>query len=430
MILTGQRIAEEVAAKRITIEPFDPKYIQPNSVDFHLGDKLLVYERNNLHTSICNSQAVAFGSCAQGCTYRSEPWHLDARANNPTRIIEIPPEGIVLQPGVLYLGHTLEVVGSNHFVPMIAARSSAGRMGLMVYLNSGFGDLGFINQWTLELTVVHPLLVRAGDRVGQFHFHLPLHAESGNAKLYTGQYAYSKGPAAAYVGAIEGQPSAQGNGSQLSAPRPIRFLLLDAGGVLVTEGNIVEKLLEEVAASADRDIAEVKEFWTSSVRVPLWTGKIGIGDAVTMLNDRFYTRIRSWHPVDLKPLPWAEEALQLLPRDQVGILSNHRSEWLLPCLFGLKNRPYPFNMYISDVIGYAKPDVNAYQYAFGGAETAYEPSDILFVDNKQSNVDAAIAFGMQGLLADSEGKWVAVARRMIAESNDSNGSTSNSSGVA
>ena len=37
MILTGAKIKEAVEAGKITIDPFDPENINPNSYDFRLG---------------------------------------------------------------------------------------------------------------------------------------------------------------------------------------------------------------------------------------------------------------------------------------------------------------------------------------------------------------------------------------------------------
>jgi len=68
----------------------------------------------------------------------------------PTTIpIEIPPEGYVLEPNVLYLGHTNEVTHTNVYAPFIEGRSSIGRMGISVHITAGFGDIGFNGTWTL-----------------------------------------------------------------------------------------------------------------------------------------------------------------------------------------------------------------------------------------------------------------------------------------
>lgn len=47
MILTGQKIREEVEEKRIIIDPFDVKQINPNSYNFRLFHKLKIYKEKN-----------------------------------------------------------------------------------------------------------------------------------------------------------------------------------------------------------------------------------------------------------------------------------------------------------------------------------------------------------------------------------------------
>ena len=163
MILTGKEIERCVDTGEIVIEPFKPECCNPNSYNFHLGSKLLVYDGDPV---------------------------LETRRANPTREIEIPPEGVVLQPGQLYLGYTVEKMGSSRYAPMMAARSSLGRLGLFIFLNSGLGDIGFVGQWTLELFVIHPLRLRAGDRIGQLMFFQSV----GELVQYTGKYQGSEGP--------------------------------------------------------------------------------------------------------------------------------------------------------------------------------------------------------------------------------------------
>jgi deoxycytidine triphosphate deaminase len=109
---------------------------------------------------------------------------------NPYTTISIPKEGLVLQPNTLYLGHTIEEMGSDHYVPIMQARSSVGRLGLYIYLNSGLGDLGFKRQWTLELHAIHPLKIYPEMKVGQMLFWKPV----GDITLYQGKYKDAVGP--------------------------------------------------------------------------------------------------------------------------------------------------------------------------------------------------------------------------------------------
>jgi dCTP deaminase len=81
-------------------------------------------------------------------------------------------------------------MGSDFFVPTMQARSSVGRLGLYIYLNSGLGDIGFKKQWTLELQAIHPLKIYPGMKIGQMLFWKP----RGKIKLYNGKYKDSIGP--------------------------------------------------------------------------------------------------------------------------------------------------------------------------------------------------------------------------------------------
>ncbi len=162
MILTGEEIKREVYNGKIHIKPFIEKHLNPNSYNFRLGDTIKVYEEEVL----------------------------DPKKENKFREIKITSEGFVLQPGKLYLGHTIEEMGSDFYAPTIQARSSVGRLGLYIYLNSGLGDIGFKKQWTLELHTIHPLKVYPGMKIGQILFWKP----QGKIKLYRGKYKDSKGP--------------------------------------------------------------------------------------------------------------------------------------------------------------------------------------------------------------------------------------------
>jgi dCTP deaminase len=186
MILTGKEIAACVGKSEIIIDPFDQRNCNPNSYNFHLGEKLLTYGQPT-HSRVDAINAVYIVEAGCGLN-----WCLDSRRDNPTRELTIPLEGVVLQPGVLYLGHTVERIGSSRYAPMMAARSSVGRLGLFIYVNSGLGDVGFVGQWTLELTVIHPLRVYPGDAVGQMIFF----ETRGEQTQYSGRYVDAAGPQA------------------------------------------------------------------------------------------------------------------------------------------------------------------------------------------------------------------------------------------
>ena len=142
MILSGKAIKEKLGTD-IIIEPFDAANINPNSCNLTLHNELLVYD-----TPI-----------------------LDMKVPNPTRSLIIPEEGLVLEPGVLYLGRTREYTETYNYVPMLEGRSSIGRLGLFVHVCAGFGDVGFKGYWTLEIHCIQPIRVYAGVGICQIYYH-------------------------------------------------------------------------------------------------------------------------------------------------------------------------------------------------------------------------------------------------------------------
>ena len=98
--------------------------------------------------------------------------------------------GFLLERDRIYLGHTLEVMGSDTFVPIIRGRSSTARLGLFIHVTSDLIDLGSRNQWTLQLHAVQPLRIYPGMRIGQVTFW----AVQGERVMYKGKYQGSTGP--------------------------------------------------------------------------------------------------------------------------------------------------------------------------------------------------------------------------------------------
>lgn len=146
MILTDQDILQRMRAGHIQITPFNPDRLGSNSYDLSLGEKLIVYTDTIL----------------------------DVAKSNQYEIFSIPREGIILQPGELYLGSTVEYTRSYGLVPQLEGKSSLARLGMSVHLTAGFGDIGFEGHWTLEVTVVKPVRIYAHMPVAQIYYMLPL----------------------------------------------------------------------------------------------------------------------------------------------------------------------------------------------------------------------------------------------------------------
>ena len=142
MILSGKEIVRQLN-KTIIIDPFSSTQLGPNSYNLRLHHELLVYD-----------EAV-----------------LDMKREHTTRIVSMPPTGLVIEPGKLYLGRTVEYTETHNYVPMLEGRSSIGRLGLFVHITAGFGDVGFKGFWTLEIMCAQPIRIYPNVEICQIFYH-------------------------------------------------------------------------------------------------------------------------------------------------------------------------------------------------------------------------------------------------------------------
>jgi len=142
MILSGREIKNKIG-KEIIIDPFSEKQLNPNSYNLRLHNEMLVYDEEIL----------------------------DMKKQNKVTNISIPEEGLILEPGKLYLGRTLEYTATDNYVPMLEGRSSIGRLGLFIHVTAGFGDVGFKGFWTLEIFCVQPIKIYSGVEICQIYYH-------------------------------------------------------------------------------------------------------------------------------------------------------------------------------------------------------------------------------------------------------------------
>lgn len=161
MMLSGKEIEKKLGSD-IIIEPFNRKQLNPNSYNLRLHNELLVYDEDIL----------------------------DMKKENKTKSITIPEEGLVLEPGKLYLGRTIEYTETKNYVPMLEGRSSIGRLGLFIHVTAGFGDVGFKGYWTLEIFCVQPIRIYPSVEVCQIYYH----GIDGEYEEYSsGKYQSNKG---------------------------------------------------------------------------------------------------------------------------------------------------------------------------------------------------------------------------------------------
>jgi len=177
VLLSDRDIKEQISAKRVAIEPFDPAMVQPSSVDVRLDRFFRVFE-NHKYSEI------------------------DPSVEQPelTRELEVAPdEHFILHPGEFVLASTYEVITlPDDIAGRLEGKSSLGRLGLLTHSTAGFIDPGFSGHITLELSNVANLPVKLfpGMKIGQLcliKLSSPAEHPYGSA-VYGSRYQGQRGP--------------------------------------------------------------------------------------------------------------------------------------------------------------------------------------------------------------------------------------------
>lgn len=163
MILTRPAIMTAVERGEIVIEPFQADRVSPNAYDWCLGEDLWVAETD-----------------------------LDAAAPTEFERMTIPAEGVVLRPGVLYLGVTHERTSSDRFAQFINGDRSLGALRIWVHVSAPLGHMGHGIRWTLEIRVARPVRVYPGMTFGKIVF-IVGHGDAANYQEMGRKYTRTAG---------------------------------------------------------------------------------------------------------------------------------------------------------------------------------------------------------------------------------------------
>lgn len=151
MLLSDRDLRAAIDSRRLIVDPFDDKAIQPASIDVRLDRFFRVFV-NSRHTHIDPAE----------------------QQDDLTELVEKKNEQpFILHPGEFVLGSTFErFIYPDDLAARIEGKSSLGRLGLLVHSTAGFVDPGFDGTITLEFSNVAnlPITLWPGMKIGQLCF--------------------------------------------------------------------------------------------------------------------------------------------------------------------------------------------------------------------------------------------------------------------
>ncbi len=199
MALSNKRILEEIKRGDIIISPFKKENLATSSYDVTLGEYFYREQPSKHNHSLYNIWSKSHMEHVWGASKVEQAisakeafqkYNFDWDGISPSDKV------IILKPGETILAHTNEFIGGkNHITTMMKARSSMGRNFIEVCKCAGWGDVGYVNRWTMEITnnsknYIIPLVV--GRRIAQIiFFETGPTLETENNYADTGKYAVS-----------------------------------------------------------------------------------------------------------------------------------------------------------------------------------------------------------------------------------------------
>lgn len=176
MLLSQNQILKHLKRGTIVIEPFSKRQLKTTSYDVTLGEWFWREKHPSGRATIHNTYDAESTSRIWGGPFRAEPaGAISKRLDCEFKNIPDKAQVILLAPGETILAHTREFIGGRDIcVAKMYARSSLGRNFVEVCKDAGWGDVGYFNRWTMEVTnnskhYTIPLVV--GRRIAQMVFY-------------------------------------------------------------------------------------------------------------------------------------------------------------------------------------------------------------------------------------------------------------------
>ena len=176
MLLSENAILRHFKKGNIIIDPFDERKLKTTSYDVSLGEWYFREKHPEGRATIHNVYDESSTKIVWSGPHRAESAK-NLNRKNSVKLLNIRPEEkvILLGPKESILAHTEEFIGGRNIcVAKMYARSSLGRNFIEVCKDAGWGDVGYFNRWTMEITnnsqyFMIPLV--AGRRIAQMVFY-------------------------------------------------------------------------------------------------------------------------------------------------------------------------------------------------------------------------------------------------------------------
>lgn len=171
-MLTNNEIAKQISLGNIKIDNLkDDALEKPNSCIVSIDDVLYTFDYSIIDTKEKNN-------------YLKE---LISGNVDKLKKVQIPKEGLLLEPRKVYLTKTTERVKTNGFVPVLNGRTSLSLLGVSIELNSGYLEDNFDDNFLLSIIATKPTIIYPNIEIGNLTFFNSLDHKSETNGMLSGE---------------------------------------------------------------------------------------------------------------------------------------------------------------------------------------------------------------------------------------------------
>ena len=171
-MLTNNEIKKQIDQGNIVINNMQANALdKPNSCNVHIGDTLYIYDYGIVDTKEKHS-------------YINE---VKSDNINKLRRINIPKEGLVLEPYKVYLAKTIESIKTNGYVPVLNGKVSYSLLGMSVELTSGYFEDNYDGEIIINIVATKPTRIYPGINIGNLTFFKSLSENDKTTGMLSGE---------------------------------------------------------------------------------------------------------------------------------------------------------------------------------------------------------------------------------------------------
>ena len=163
-LLLKDEIINAIDDGYIIIDPFDVNRLKINYYELRLNRRI----KSFIPFDVVNTNKGYY-------SLRKKPLKnmvvLDVKSVNPLYDIEIPDEGIILPPNVVFILHSLEYIKTDYYIPAFEKDDLLSSLGVQIQTTSTISTIGFSNFATFRMISVHPIIIYPDMTIGKVYFY-------------------------------------------------------------------------------------------------------------------------------------------------------------------------------------------------------------------------------------------------------------------